>query len=591
MKTCSGGKEDSVRSRFCWGILIAVLAAVHLYGFTHMRFRHSLSHFFPEMRFSVRQELVQRVGEPYMVWVEKIRRETPPDSGILLPRRPPLPFGVKVNDPILNAELSGYFLFPRRVGYDGNPEISAVLGPLFRSSKTGEMTQIRTRVAPPEPILPDFAENVLTPINLITALGTLLLLTLSGYWLSVNVLSPSSAPVLWAGAFVLGLTQLTAFYLLAGFLGWPVTRGIGLAWFIFWGWAGIQALRRTSFSSRSRSAPPQWWVWVIPGFFFLLLFVKNLTLSIHGYDGVYVWGPKAKAIFALQGLSGYALWGAGPTHPPLIPIAMAQLAAGGTQTVNLLFPAFALVLYVFIYDALKYASWRPRECVLIPFFLFTAPMFFRHTMMAYANLPLTVCVTAAALRLPQAVENGTARDWRAIAFWLTAAVWIRPDGIAWGLYIALVGILWAWRRRRGLGLLWMTMPLTAWLVWILCYHIVLKGPADWWYADSPRWNWSHLASALRGTWEILSAVSDWGALPVLWLMALLLRGRELLRSERSLCFFVAIALLGLTVYSLGAVSRWDYDLYFRSAFNRYVMPLVPILSVMALRALRRHPVV
>ncbi len=582
------------------GLLLMMVAA----GGFQLRDSRPLRGFFSEMAYSRNAQREHQWGE-WFRWTQFVRRVTPPDTLLVIPSPPSLSAPRSVAWYMSHAGLDGYLLFPRRIIHVGESPPPDPLGPIYHVSAqeyTGSrfvdhprqdwersLVQVRPRMGTPQTPLRDFSEVEPRPWPLALGVFKLALLMASGLLLTLRYFEPRSLTGLATTAFLVATVQATVVFLVADLVRIPMTEWTQLLWMSGLAWLGLRQLARRR-ERLGRQAPADWRFCLggaLVCAFFGLLFVKAVTMPISGFDGIAIWGPKAKAIVAQHALRGYGRWGSGPSCPPLLPIAMAQVALGGEAAVNLLFPLFGLAIYATCYDELHKIVRSATLRALLPLLLFLAPRILEHTLIAYANLALCAFIIRAVVILPRALREDRPNDWVALAILLSGAVLVRHEGIIHVGYLGVIVGLWGMRhraavRRVGYLLMW---PAAAWVAWGAYAAWILHAEA--FSVPRPLWTWDTAWAMIHGTTRGILAPGDWGVLTVGFLgCCLILRPRLVARHEVP-CLYLLFVLVGLSAFAMGAIPVWGAATYFNTGFNRYVMPAVLVMALILIKELGR----
>ncbi|MFZ5809558.1 MAG: hypothetical protein ACOY16_09800 [Chloroflexota bacterium] len=240
---------------------------------------------------------------------------------------------------------------------------------------------------------------------------------------------------------------------------WGLTLLCGMA-FVLW-----KKIEANAEHQRTRMHAPLN-VWLL---FYVALAALSMALSVgKGYssnDEIFIWGIKGYGMALDQSLTAITHWGTNTTaYPPHIPILIAGSKLLGGENL----PASKLVFSAYFFCLLLYVDGRlsrrlPDQTIrgLAVLALGSTPIIFRHSTLAYANLPFSFYLLSGA---------GVLWDWLSLEMdhrsagktgakpnsssWSTAfvsalllctAMWTRPEGSAVVGAVILTGLYFRFR--------------------------------------------------------------------------------------------------------------------------------------------------
>lgn len=478
-------------------VCLAFIAA-GLYGYRAQGFLRPawIQDFFKTMILS-KDEQLRRIWGDFYKQMQFINKVTPEDSLIIFPR----PESFSDDTKLRHAKLAQCFLFPRRGVDIGVREILSHRGPVYRIVIPGfdheephlgeyrlddhfRLWLLRERAGPPAGLVRDFRRMRITIPMRMGALVKFFLIMLVGTGGVALYFSERSHLSFFTTSFLLGTALDALGYVLLSLARISLTEPVQFLYLGVLSLLSFLVLLRTGrwkdlFGQRrifSRGGV------LIVGLWFGLLFLKGLTSPIQGRDACGIWAAKAQALFAFHDLRVLGFWGAnlGFNYPPLLPIVMSQMALGGEGMVNVLFPFFALCLYATLRDEIEDTKFSAFMKAVLPLAIFGSPFFFRHSLQAYANLPLAVFVTKAITVLSSALREQTRRAWLALAMILCGVVFVRPDGSFYLIVLMAVAFLASWFKGQKLTYgICFSIPLGCMFLWDLyCVFVLHVRPAD-----------------------------------------------------------------------------------------------------------------
>lgn len=549
-----------------------------------------------------KNEQLSKQWEWFYKRVSFVRNITPKDSLVILPPHTLL-------YAIGNIGLSDYFLFPRFTVHKGNIRIESHKGPVYqvrmrkfkykgkyiRKYKLGKdfsLLLLRERKKERKLHPMDFSEIESNLLNTTLALLKLLLIFGSGAYIVMRYFAERSRISFLATSFLVGTIINAVFYIFLSFL--RINFG-ELFQFLFLGLLTtpgiiflIKQKRSIKYSKTTHSYQKK--AFIIVSLFFAGLFIKNFFTPIMIWDACAIWGIKAKAIFALHNLAGLGRWGESGDYVPLLPILMSQVAIGGERMVKLIFPLLALCLYANIYGEISETRFASMLKILLPILIFCSAVFFEHSLIGYANLALAVFVTKAVTILSKSLKDNSGKMWLALSIMLCGVVLVRPEGVVYFFYTALIAYLWAcFQRHNFKNLLYLVIPLGSCFLWKLYSILILKNTEKLWGMI----NFSAVKELITVTHQqnlgmiavnlVNSSISPryWGMIPILFILLCLFRRKRLIKRNPPECLFILMGVIGLVAYSYSSLH--DFQHLLTTGYQRYFMALVPIMFIVTLK--------
>jgi len=558
-----------------------------------------------------KEEKLNRSWGTYYKWVSFIRDKTPEDSLIILP-----PQSNKF--PVIgNAGFSDYFIFPRFGANENNKKIAFHPGPIYRINIAGfeynktypeqyklngdfSLLLLREREEKAPAHLTDFTRIKITFANIFLALLKLLFIFTSGIYLVSKYSSERSYLGFFATSFLVGVTISAISYIFLSLIQINFTEPLQFVLLATLSAPGILLLiKRKSFINFPQNSHPYNSLFhLVVGAFFCLLFLKSMSTPIITWDACAVWAIKAKAIFAFHNLKGYQLWGAGGNYPPLLPILMSQMAVGGEGIVKLIFPLFALCLYANIYDEILKTKYSPPLKIILPTLIFTAPLIFMHSTIAYANFAFTVFLTKSLTMSAKLLKNDTEKGWPILSILLCAVLLVRPDGQPYFFYLVALTFLWiSFQRHRFKNLLYLLIPALSIFLWklylptskIFAYGTLYTLLSKASLANIEKINWLDFKLFIISIINCSLDPRYWGFIPVLFILLCLFRKTQIIKIYFPECFLMLIGFLGLSFYSFLWCASFYAEFHFRiqnwftCGFPRYIMVFFPIMLIIILK--------
>jgi hypothetical protein len=439
------------------------------------------------------------------------------------------------------------------------------------------------------------------------AVGQLLL---RGARLQPGLSSPGGLAV----AFLVGAaaSTLIAFWVSLVAPRWALTATLGLIAIALL--TVVLRQGRAAWKERRRfSLPaPQVRPWAYPlGILVLLdaaLLLQSVLRSQVGWDGLFVWGIKARYFFSFGGVP--EAFFADPSrewshldYPFLVPLSEALLyrAAGRAdeRLALLLAAAFVLCLLLLIYDLAR--AWRGPELALVAcLVLLTVPAMWVMAGQGLADLPLAVFLLAGGGLASRWFEDrGRIRDLLLAGLLLTLAVWVKREGLlVWAAAAAAV-VLWSLgaslpRRRLvwapTLAYLAPVLLLVPWVVEVSRHHLVDRSYARFGFA----WLAQHsdrLPAVTQALGSELATFVSWGLLWLLVVAAAVLNPPLRSPSRAMLLWLMAAQLLSLPlIYTFSTwVPYTDHVMFSIPRLVFQVMPLAVLFGILSVPSLRTAP--
>jgi len=423
-----------------------------------------------------------------------------------------------------------------------------------------------------------------------------------------------SAPADLALAFLVGAgaTSLVTYWASLLMPAWALWLGLGLlaaalAWAL--GLGGLHAGRYLRYvGSVRRDRPPggrlapsdrklargRWWAYPLAALALAdaLLVLREIVRSDPGWDGLFVWGIKARYFFATGGVpqtyfSDLSRDWSHIDYPFLLPVseALVYRAAGvaDERLIMVVIAAFFISMLVLLHELVRF--WRGEGMALVAILvLLTIPALWSFAGQGMADLPLAVFVLAGGGLVATWLERpGSLRQLVLGALLLAMAVWVKREGLmAWAAAGVAVGVwaLMASVRARRLawrpvaGYLAPVLVLVPWLADLALHHVVDRNYARL----SLGWLVQHghrlpvLAHALLAE---LTRLPNWGLAWVLVAAALVLSPPLRSSARGFLLWVVAAHLLSLPL--IYTFSTWvPYTDHVASSIDRLVFQVLPL---------------
>jgi len=566
-------------------ILVLLLIDIHLYFFIQGNFEN-LKTFFNYQAVPKEKYYTLAWGEYYKS-ASVIKETTPADSLIILPSQ---------NSTFVKRgifALCSYFIFPRVAVYENSKKIPFYNGPVYRihmeplkyngfslSLLRGGNNKNRSRLI-------DYSDIKSTYLNSALALLKLLLIIMSGLFIALKCFQEQTPLGLFATSFLAGTTMVTVFYIFFSLMGINFTE---LFQFIFLGALSIPGIifmtkykGLINYFKNKQSHTYSKQGFIIVGLFFFLIFLKSFSTAPLAVDALSVWGVKAKAIFAFGNLKELNNYGAHPWYPPLLPILMSQVAMGGEKMVKLIFPLFAICLYVNIYEEILNTKLKPIFKVTLPLLLFTTTVFLENSLEACADLALAVFVTKAITILPKLLNEQSYKRWLSLSLVLCGLVLVRPDGYAYFFYIALLVWLWScFKNRNPRNLLYLLIPLAIGLFWKLYSKFIFDASGND-IMVTPIINVSRFNLIIKYFTKHLLSPAHFGMIIISFILVCLFKRRNIIKRYFLEFLFIIMAIVGLILFYYYVTPFWDIQYLISGRFIRYFIILIPIIFIILLK--------
>jgi len=588
--------------------IILLIATAHVSIFACLN-SENLGNFFDWISLSKDEQLKEAWGEYYEQF-SFIKDITPKDSFIVLPPRGRAGL-------LGQGSLSIYFIFPRIIAGEGDKKIIWHNGPVYRVDikwfkYTGKFLKkyffdkgfslllLRERTGLPKTRLTDFTMISPNFFNTGAALIKLFLIFASGLYITLRHFKERSLLGTAATSFLVGIIFMSVLYIFFSLIGIVFTETLQFLILGLLSVPGILLIKRKKhniFSFRNISSGNKLSL-VIVFAFFTLIFLKSFFTPIATWDACAIWGARAKAIFALHTIRGSNLWGAHPQYPPLLPILMSQIAIGGERIVKLIFPVLALCLYINIYDEIRDTRFSEPLKRFLPILLFATPLFFTHSLIAYANLALAVFITKAVTIFSRALKKNETNLWLPLAIILCGVVLVRPEGNWYLLCAVLLGCLWFYIQKKPILYLgYFLIPICCSLLWAIEYKVILGGSFVSLVFGTPVFRKYLLFSEIMRpfTWANLNEVNFllvkyatnfkfWGLIPASFVLICLLRARHIIKRYLPEISFMLLAFMAFSVYMYYRAPLWgSVQEFFAIVFNREFMPFISIMFIVLLK--------
>lgn len=419
-----------------------------------------------------------------------------------------------------------------------------------------------------------------------------------------------------------GTITLVTFWISLLLPAWALSISIGVlavALAVAVGLVALQAARSASAAAGALRAGARlllrapWWAYPAAALVLvdLGLLVTGILRSEVGWDGLFVWGIKARYFFLSGGVpqpyfTDLSREWSHIDYPFLLPISEALVyRAAGTpdeRLIMVVIAAFVLCLVVLLHELVRTARGEGMALTAV-LLLLTLPAIWSFAEQGMADLPLAVCLLAGGGLVARWLERpARLRQLLLGAFLMTLAVWVKREGLmvwlAAGIAVGLWSLAASVRARR---LLWRPVlcylapatVLVPWLADLYLHHVVDRN----YVRPSLAWLVQHgdrlpvLAHALEAQ---LTRAADWG---VAWLLlaAVLLLNPPLRSAGRALLLWLLVAHL-LSLPFIYTFSTWvPYTDHVASSIDRLVLQVVPLallllaLNFPRLRVLSRLP--
>lgn len=528
--------------------------------------------------------------------ISSIKENTPEDSIIMLPMRH-LPNAPDLN----NSGYCDYFLFPRyplRENETFKKSLAPAGSPAYKICDDLRLSLVKERAGSARPHIENYRDIPTDAQRLFLSLIKILLMILSGSLLVEACLDERSLPGFLSSSFLAGTTLSTLLYIVLNTAGLDFTEPLQFGLLAAFSIPAVVRFRRYREAHFDHAHIPRAaGLALIPViiFFCASTLVSVLMSPAMAGDGCAIWAPKAQSIFALHNMSGLRIWGAYPSYPPLVPIAMSQLAIGGEGIAKLVFPIFAFCLYAAVYAELAETGYPQWLKISLPAALLATPIFFMHSFVGYANLALTAFVSKAAFMLPKLIKDPARNTRFGFSLLLCGIILVRPDGIFWASCLAAAAVLFTDRSAGGARrFAYLLAPLCCWLLWNAYAFLIMKRPPPDIHFFAPGSvfsvaDWGRLRAVSLNLLSHSISPRIWGMISISFLFMLILKGRALAREYTPLLFVVAAGASGIIAlsYFLPVVRIESVQWYFECTFERLLMTVAPVAFVITVKAIAR----
>ena len=374
--------------------------------------------------------------------------------------------------------------------------------------------------------------------------------------------------------------------------------------------AGVRiARKRPAASERAEEVPPSgsrrnFLSWIALALLVIVcfgLFARAYSTNLF-WDGRYIWGFKAKAMFAdgrldRQAFSNLARYRYTHADYPLaVPAAEAWvyqvMGHVDERRAKLVGAVYALGVIALLAGYLRRRMALPWA-IGLSLLACQVPVFAYHAASGGADVPQACCFLAAGLMLADWTETGRREDLRMAALMFGAGALVKAEGLSIALGGALLLALGCWWRRRemrrgeiALGFLLVALPYLPWAVLRAVWGI----PSLQLTTISARpltENLERLATVGRRLFEHAISWPRWEAvwlLIALGLLAYLLRRPR----ERPLAMLWALVAWQLAVYVvIYVVSPYNVAEHLTTSLDRVLLHLVPLATAAAAASLVR----
>jgi len=555
-------------------------------------------------------------GRRFADFVSFLNEHIPEDGRVVLP--PPT---VKPKE-LGNTQTMQMYLLPRQVINCDSPQCAAdlsrenttilVVGEYPGQELAGERLMFDDEwgiLLPPEPaqaggeLLHGFQSYEEILLAALWPFLWLCLLTAAGYF-AVGWLAPGWSVVFkLAAGYGLGLSALTALLAVIGLAGARLEAALvaGVSGLLFLAALGLRLWGRRSRRSQPPEAYIEAWGFDLWQALFLALAALSLVLAVgqgyHATDEVMLWGPKGYGIAASGSVGAVVTWGtntvAYPLHVPILIAGFHLLFGEILPASKIAFSGYYLALLLIVYHFLLHMKTRRLVAGLATTLIATAPFIFRHSTLAYANLPVTYYLVSGVFILTLSLKVSDEAEPLSFlsGLFFAAAAWTRPEAltISW-LYLGLMLALALWQRwpsftlRRAAllvaplaaySLLWLWLKVTAYAQPVA--KTGLAGTA----AEEVLQGKLHLGDVgyvLQAMVSSLFTPGSWGVMGVA-LLALLVIAVIPLRhlGETAPLFWAGSLLLALTLamyYLTSYDNVHDISWWINTGLDRMLMPCI-----------------
>lgn len=306
-----------------------------------------------------------------------------------------------------------------------------------------------------------------------------------------------------------------------------------------------------------------------------LIVLKSAVQPLSAWDAWSFWIPKAKSLIYFDGLSSAFLQSgvANADYPPLLPILeSAAFRFMGQFDTTLIHVQFAFLFVAFVSAVAEMSNRLPQPYKLgtVLVLIAASPAMYMQVSDAYADAPLAIFVSVAALLLWRGIRENKGAALPLAALFLAAAMATKVEGMIFAAAIA-VTLLWvsrhdsgAWRRILGVVAAAAAVSVIPWRLWLLAndIHGTYHFRANYLLEQPDRF--VHALTSLGGN---LVTPARWLLLPVVVLagIAIGLAGER--RPEASFVLgTLVISILALDVTYWG--TSYPFDWHLRTSADR-----------------------
>ncbi len=504
---------------------------------------------------------------------------------------------------VANAGLASFFLFPRHLVYSNDPAIRNYEGPLYRMQVDNQEISVFLLKEP----APDFVK---ADVKDFTQLGMSGSRAVHVFVKFLSIVLSGALLVLWCGHQwtwgQLFLNSMLAGIVLNVFLH-LFSNALGFTLAGFWedivllvlacGGAVQLAKRKICGCLLKPSSIIEKLCLSCVVIFFIFLFVKAYKTPIMTWDACAIWGAKAKAFFAFGDLREIFNYGAHPQYPPLLTVFMGQMGIGGEGVVQLISSLLYLCFYLIIVEELRSLGLSRLLQLLLPWVLLLVPIVAAYALRNESVLVLSIFLTKALILLSKYKDKGDVADYKLLVVVLCGLVMVRLEGYAYALLIIIPAVKMAIGRgvpRRLLFL--MLVPLLMILIWaFICISnssvalsgFLIKALGAGQVAAQVGVNFlnpNYMAETTVAFVASFVNVSAYGAIPLLILLLLVVRGRGLWRSAAVEMNFLMLAIPGMLSFMVFIAPLGGREELLTSLL-RYNMIFIPIMFIVLAKEL------
>ncbi len=504
-----------------------------------------------------------------------------------------------------NAGLASFFLFPRHLVYAGDRNISNYKGPIYRMTVNNqEVSVVRLKESAEgfvQADVEDFTQLQMSWVRAVHVFIRFLSIILCGALFLLWCRKKWALGQLALNSILVGIVFNVFLQLLSNLLGYALTGFYADAVLLVFALGGAIQLARNKASismMKSVSVIEQLCLFVV-GIVFAFLFVKAYNTPIMAWDACAIWGAKAKAFFAFGDLRAIFNYGAHPQYPPLLTVFMGQMGIGGEGVVQLIAPLMYLCLYLIIADELRNLGLNRLMQILLPVVLLLVPIFAAYALRTESVLVLAVFLTKALMLLSKYKDKGDIADFKLLILVLCGLVMVRLEGYVYALLIIIPLIKMAGERGLPRRLLFLiVVPFLMVLMWaLLCvanssvswsgFLIKALGAGRVAVQVGPNFlNPSYMVETAIHFFSSFLNLSAYGVIPLLFIVILLFRPRNLLRSAWVEVNFLAVIILGMLGFMVFVAPLGGREEPLLDSLLRYNMIFIPIMFIALLKEFR-----